>query len=29
MRSEGRLTVLLPKSVAARLGANAEFAGPQ
>jgi membrane-bound lytic murein transglycosylase A len=29
MRSEGRLTVLLPKSVAARLGPNAEFAGPQ
>ena len=29
MRSEGRLNVLLPKSVAARLGANAEFAGPQ
>jgi len=29
MRSEGRLSVLLPKSVAARLGANAEFAGPR
>jgi membrane-bound lytic murein transglycosylase A len=29
MRSEGHLSVLLPKSVAARLGANAEFAGPQ
>ena len=28
MRSEGRMTVLLPRSVAARLGPNAEFAGP-
>lgn len=27
MRSEGRMTVLLPKAVAARLGPNAEFAG--
>lgn len=29
MRSEGRLTVLLPKSVAARLGPNAGFMGPR
>lgn len=29
MRSEGRLTVLLPNSVAMRLGANAEFTGPR
>jgi peptidoglycan lytic transglycosylase A len=28
MRSEGRMTVLLPRGVAARLGPNAEFAGP-
>jgi hypothetical protein len=28
MRSEGRMTVWLPRSVAARLGSNAEFAGP-
>ena len=27
MRSEGRMTVLLPRSVASRLGPNAEFAG--
>jgi membrane-bound lytic murein transglycosylase A len=27
MRSEGRMTVLLPKAVAMRLGPNAEFAG--
>jgi len=27
MRSEGRMTVLLPKAVAARLGPSAEFAG--
>ena len=27
MRSEGRMTVLLPRSVALRLGPNAEFAG--
>ena len=29
MRSEGRMTVLLPKAVAARLGEGAEFAGPR
>ena len=29
MRSEGQLTVLLPKAVAQRLGPNAEFAGPR
>ena len=28
MRSEGRMTVWLPRSVAARLGPNAEFGGP-
>ena len=27
MRSEGRMTVLLPRSVASRLGPSAEFAG--
>ena len=29
MRSEGRMTVFLPKAVAARLGPSAEFAGPR
>jgi membrane-bound lytic murein transglycosylase A len=29
MRSEGRMTVLLPKAVALRLGTNAEYAGPR
>ncbi len=29
MRSEGRMTVLLPKTVAARLGANTGFTGPR
>jgi membrane-bound lytic murein transglycosylase len=27
MRSDGRMIVLLPRAVAARLGPNAEFAG--